>query len=202
MKALPREHGTMRGYRQHKDRGEKQCDACKAARRPQGREGSGRKRSPAQMARNRQRSRERARSLPVEVRRATVLWHSHGLTPAGKQEMLDAQDGRCYLCGDELSYGEAVIDHDHACCSPTPMKQSLSCSYCRRGLACVRCNHVIGHAGDDPERLLRIAANLAAVLPIVQARIASKPLQLVLDSAEVVGLTRASDAGRQNLEAS
>jgi hypothetical protein len=31
--ALPREHGTMRGFMQHRRNGEPQCDACAAIRR-------------------------------------------------------------------------------------------------------------------------------------------------------------------------
>lgn len=31
--AMPREHGTMRGYHQHKYRGETPCPACNAIRR-------------------------------------------------------------------------------------------------------------------------------------------------------------------------
>lgn len=179
-RAYPREHGTVRGYRQHLDRDEKPCDACKKARRPTR---PGEKISPEAVEHNRQRSRERQRKLPMEVRQANNLWRSHGLTPAGKQEILNAQDGKCYLCGDELAYDAAVVDHDHACCRPISVKPTVSCAYCRRGLACERCNHVVGHAGDDPERLVRIAASLAAVLPIVRARIDSKPRQLALDSA-------------------
>jgi hypothetical protein len=31
--SLPREHGTMRGFNQHRRNGEKPCDACNAVRR-------------------------------------------------------------------------------------------------------------------------------------------------------------------------
>ncbi len=87
----------------------------------------------------------------------------------------------CMNCG--RSDRRSVIDHDHDCCRPMPTRRGVrtgSCSYCRRGLACERCNHVIGHAGDDPERLRRIADNLAAVLPTVAARLARKPQQVTL----------------------
>lgn len=177
-----------------------QCDRCAAARQYAREHGkspdvAARRRQrdrergerPAVQEANRERSRDYQRNLPPEVRQANNLRTSHGITPAEKQAMLDAQDGRCYLCGDELTYDEAVIDHDHECCRPTPTRRGVrrfSCQYCRRGLACERCNHVIGHAGDDPERLRRIAGNLAAVLPLVRARIEGKPQQIALDFPE------------------
>ena len=70
----------------------------------------------------------------------------------------EAQDGKCYLCGDPLQpdLPKAIhLDHDHACC---PLGKS--CERCRRGLACVECNHLIAKARDDPDRLRRIADNL------------------------------------------
>lgn len=144
-------------------------------------------RAASNTPRHRQRSREYQRSLPDEVRQANNLRTAHGITPGEKQAMLDAQGGCCYLCGDELSYDDAVIDHDHRCCPPVPTRRgtrSVSCSHCRRGLACDACNILIGRAGDDPERLRRIADNLAAVLPLSHARIARKPEQLILGFQE------------------
>ena len=143
-----------------------------------------RKRRPEVQAANRERSRDYQRNLAPEAVAANNLRAAHGLTPAQKQQMLDAQDGRCYLCGDELAYDQAVIDHDHTCCTPTRTRKTASCAWCRRGLACDLCNTIIGMAGDDPERLIRIARSLAAVLPAVRVRIAGKPQQLALDAAE------------------
>ncbi len=71
--------------------------------------------------------------------------------------MWDAQDGRCYLCGDDLIPGKEDIDHDHACCP-----QGRSCRTCRRGLAHHRCNVIIGWAQDDPARLRYMADALEA----------------------------------------
>lgn len=88
----------------------------------------------------------------------------------------EQQDGKCYLCGDPLpSNRHAAIEHDHTCCPPR-----RSCPYCRRGLACAPCNTIIGLAGDDPERLRRIAANLVPVLAVTRERIAGKPVQEAL----------------------
>jgi predicted nucleic acid-binding Zn ribbon protein len=68
------------------------------------------------------------------------------------------QDGKCYLCGDALdrdAYRAIHLDHDHSCC---PLGKS--CAACRRGLACRRCNVLIGWVDHDPDRLRRIADNL------------------------------------------
>ena len=81
----------------------------------------------------------------------------------------DSQEGRCYLCGDQLDmkgHRKIHLDHDHRCC---PLGKS--CEKCRRGLACSRCNTAIGHAGDDPERLHRIADNLAKAIVLVNERL-------------------------------
>lgn len=111
---------------------------------------------------------------------AANLRSKHGLTTADLASMLDAQGGCCYLCGEPLAIGKAVIDHDHSCCTPTPTRQSGSCRWCRRGVACNNCNAIIGMARDDPARLRRIASALEATLPVVTARLASKPQQSAL----------------------
>lgn len=128
---------------------------------------------------HRARAREYQRNLSAEERHANNLWHAHRITPDEKQAMLDAQDGKCYLCGDELAYDDAVIDHDHRCC-PNVSGRVTSCKYCRRGLACGPCNTIIGMAADDPDRLRRIADALASALPAVSARIGARPRQLGL----------------------
>jgi Recombination endonuclease VII len=88
-------------------------------------------------------------------------------------KMWDEQGGQCYLCGDELTPAKAEVDHDHACCPP-----GKSCDACRRGLACTRCNRLIGQVQDDPELLRRIAGNLESRASVVRLRIAAKPVQL------------------------
>lgn len=85
----------------------------------------------------------------------------------------NTQGGLCYLCGDPLRPGRATaVDHDHTCCPP-----NSTCKYCRRGLACSRCNRLIGYADDDPDLLRRIADNLEPVLTATRARIATKAQQ-------------------------
>lgn len=104
------------------------------------------------------------RANPDKIREDRSNYHLrsvHGMSRAEWQAMWDAQDGCCYLCGDPLIDGnrrKVHVDHDHSCCGP-----KRSCSRCRRGLACYRCNAVVGMSQDDPERLMRIAANLARV---------------------------------------
>jgi hypothetical protein len=83
-------------------------------------------------------------------------------------ELWETQDGRCYLCDDPLDREGARrvnIDHDHRCCP-----KGKTCEYCRRGLACAPCNVLIGRANDDPERLHRIADNLAKANADVEQR--------------------------------
>jgi hypothetical protein len=65
-----------------------------------------------------------------------------------------------------------VIDHDHSCCP-----QRRSCDICRRGLACGRCNKLLGLANEDPARLHRIANALEAANTLVQARLPGRPIQ-------------------------
>lgn len=81
----------------------------------------------------------------------------------------ESQGGHCYLCGDPLDTSKpqlVVFDHHHACCPP-----NRSCSTCRRGLACNRCNRAIGYALDDPERLRRMADALEQANATVIARL-------------------------------
>ncbi len=89
-----------------------------------------------------------------------------------------AQGGCCYLCGDPFpskTPSEAHIDHSHDCCP-----YGRSCDICRRGLACGRCNKLIGLADDDPARLRRIADALEAANRSMTARLSGRPIQEVM----------------------
>jgi Recombination endonuclease VII len=80
----------------------------------------------------------------------------------------EAQGGNCYLCGDPLLHDqprEVHLDHDHRCC---PLNKS--CERCRRGLACRRCNYLIGLAKDDPDCLRRIADGIEEANKAVSER--------------------------------
>jgi len=88
--------------------------------------------------------------------REIMLFRHHGpLAAVWLATQYVKQDRRCYLCDDPLSLDKGHIDHDHGCCP-----SQRSCSRCRRGIACLQCNVLIGMAKDDPERLRRIAKNL------------------------------------------
>jgi hypothetical protein len=109
---------------------------------------------------------------------AYTLRTDHGLRPDQWAALWDAQDGRCYLCGEPMIQGGAsgaCIDHDHSCC---PEKRS--CPVCRRGLACAGCNTSIGLAQDDPARLRRMADALEAANLLVNERKAEAGEQLTL----------------------
>ncbi len=100
----------------------------------------------------------------------------HRMDSAGWGRMWEAQDGRCYLCGDPMVPEDAVIEHDHSCCG-----EFTSCPACRRGLAHQRCNRLIGHADEDPERLMHIARALeVAKRAVAERRAAAQHEQLEL----------------------
>lgn len=109
----------------------------------------------------------RARAATPEKYRAQRMYAHHGMWPGDWAAMWAAQDGRCYLCGDELTEDTAVIEHDHRCCPAF-----YSCRNCRRGLACEHCNRAIGLAQDDPDRLRRMADALEAARLLVDQRLA------------------------------
>jgi len=99
----------------------------------------------------------------VEKARAGTMFRRHGMRPEDWAALWEAQDGKCYLCGDEMdcesrpSQRGVHVEHDHSCCG-----MYGSCPVCRRGLACADCNAVIGYAHEDPARLRRIADALEA----------------------------------------
>jgi hypothetical protein len=83
--------------------------------------------------------------------------------------MWEAQDGKCYLCGEPLDDARRIrIDHDHDHCPA-----NASCRICRRGLVHHRCNIAIGMADDDPGRLRRMADALEAAQAEIRQRIAA-----------------------------
>lgn len=57
-------------------------------------------------------------------------------------QMVEDQNGRCAVCGDEA---KLVIDHDHE-------------SGAVRGLLCLHCNVAEGHLKGDPARMVSLAA--------------------------------------------
>jgi hypothetical protein len=97
----------------------------------------------------------------------------HDLTPYEWAAILRSQDGQCYLCGRDLTSLKPVMDHDHRCC-----EGNRSCRVCRRGIACDDCNRAIGFAGDDPDRLRRMANALEAAQREVKEQKALMSAQL------------------------
>lgn len=77
-----------------------------------------------------------------------------GITPEDFDTLVDAQHGLCALCGDLLRPElKAAIHIDHNAATGQI-----------RGVLCRSCNIIIGHAGDDPERLRLIARALPAYI--------------------------------------
>ena len=105
---------------------------------------------------------------PTEANVRLHLKHRYGLTPEDWQQMLDTQNGRCYLCEDVFDLSERRkihTDHDRSCCPG-----SRSCGKCIRGLSCEHCNRGIGMFDDDPDRMRRAADALEAAKARVQSR--------------------------------
>lgn len=75
---------------------------------------------------------------------------TYGITNDDYDHMLERQSGVCAVCGDPpfrltpKSQPRLHVDHCHATGNV-------------RGLLCSRCNHALGHAKDDPERLRNLA---------------------------------------------
>lgn len=72
----------------------------------------------------------------------------YGLTEESFSELLQKQDGFCYLCEEILEPGrDTVVDHNHE-------------TGIVRGLAHRKCNLIIGQCKDDPIFLRKLADNL------------------------------------------
>jgi hypothetical protein len=83
------------------------------------------------------------------------------MTLADWNDLWVLQEGKCYLCQNPLpsNLREVHVDHDHRHCG-----RERSCELCLRGLACDRCNWIIGLAKEDSELLKRIALYLETSL--------------------------------------
>ena len=72
----------------------------------------------------------------------------YGMTVEEYRQRVDAQHGRCAVCGDEPENGGRLhVDHNHE-------------SGAVRDLLCRPCNQALGLARDDPSRLRLMAAYL------------------------------------------
>ena len=75
----------------------------------------------------------------------------HGLSAEDFQAMKEAQEGLCAICGGPpVRDKELCVDHDHETGEI-------------RGLLCVRCNAMLGHAKDDPAVLVAGAHYLSNI---------------------------------------
>jgi hypothetical protein len=88
----------------------------------------------------------RQRNARPEVKRRArdaYFMRTYGVTADEVDEMLDAQNGRCAICGVQPERLASMhVDHDHE-------RGHL------RGLLCVSCNQGLGQFRDDPAILLR-----------------------------------------------
>ena len=111
--------------------------------------------------------------MPTQTR-TEVLKFWHGMRPEQWHAMWEEQDGKCYLGGHPLpsDVRKVVIDHDHSCCPP-----KRSCRFCRRGLACHKCNTAIGLFNDDPAVLRLVADRLEHAQALTNALLLTKPEQ-------------------------
>jgi hypothetical protein len=73
------------------------------------------------------------------------------MTATEYHELLEYQDGRCFICHRRPQSKRLAVDHDHSCC-PGP----TSCGRCIRGLLCRSCNRdVVGGLREDLEAFRR-----------------------------------------------
>lgn len=73
----------------------------------------------------------RARAAEQNARRhARYVERTYGLEPGEYDRMLEAQDGRCAICGKQPRSKRLSVDHDH----DTNKVRALICQPCNRGL--------------------------------------------------------------------
>lgn len=77
-----------------------------------------------------------------------AIKHKYGLSPRDYQQMLNAQNRSCAVCGSTNGPGRRLcVDHDHVTGEV-------------RGLLCDRCNKILGLAHDERLVLLSLATYL------------------------------------------
>jgi hypothetical protein len=86
--------------------------------------------------------RQRNKTLHARNQRRYFLGRN-GLTEATYEELREAQDGKCAICG-TVPNGDLAVDHDHE-------------TGIIRGLLCTRCNAGLGYFKDDRTALRRAA---------------------------------------------
>jgi hypothetical protein len=84
----------------------------------------------------------------AEIGYAEHIARRYGMTAEEYRRRVDAQRGRCAICGDEPENGGRLhVDHNHE-------------SGAVRDLLCRACNQGLGHAKEDPARLRAMIAYL------------------------------------------
>lgn len=87
------------------------------------------------------------------------LKHRYGITLDQYNWLLEEQDHKCFLCGEDErvphhASGELMklaVDHDHRCCPGT----KKGCGKCVRGLLCYNCNRFMGRVDRSPRLAAR-----------------------------------------------
>ena len=94
--------------------------------------------------------------------RDLYLRRTYGITEAEYELILDAQNGRCWICNKRPKKRRLHVDHEHVKRDKKadPMLKRTKV----RGLLCWGCNTAIAKFGDDSERL-RNAADYIDIWP-------------------------------------
>ena len=105
--------------------GKAQCKVCRCV--------ASRKYQEANAAKLREQRRERHEAHPEkrrEISRKAGLKHHYGITPDQWQQMFDAQNGRCAICGTDAP-GKKAFNVDH--CHESGWVRGLVCAPCNSG---------------------------------------------------------------------
>jgi DNA-directed RNA polymerase subunit RPC12/RpoP len=89
--------------------------------------------------------RNREKVLAWQKAHPKHLKYKYGMTVEQRDIEIAKQEGKCKICKKPLT--QPHVDHDHK-------------TEKFRGILCPRCNHMLGHAKDNPEILERGAAYL------------------------------------------
>ena len=101
-------------------------------------------------------ARRRRTKGPLKPRTASTL-KRYKLTVDEWQQILDAQGGKCFICGKGGVVKHLSIDHDHA------IERELGEVWVR-GLLCARCNSGLGRFEWSNEVLERLVAYVETIL--------------------------------------
>lgn len=122
-------------------------------------------------------------------KRHTQTLKHRGLTVARANELFARQGGTCATCGTaDPGRRDWHIDHDHACCPGS----TKNCGACVRGILCMSCNLILGHAKDDPQLLADAAIYLLKYTGVVSVSV---------EDENVVQLSKAGQHGTADHQA-